>query len=51
MLIQWRALVYSCEDGCAKVDTKIAENALRVCCLGRKNFLFLGADRDGERPS
>jgi hypothetical protein len=42
MLNQWQALVYYCEDALAEIDNNIAENALRGCCLGRKNFLFMG---------
>jgi transposase len=51
MLNQWHALVYYCEDGIAEIDNNIAENALRGCCLGRKNFLFMGADSGGERAA
>lgn len=50
MLDQWQALVYYCDDGLAEIDN-IAENALRTCCLGRKNFLFMGADSGGERAA
>lgn len=51
LLNQWQALIYYCEDGVAEIDNNIAENALRGCCLGRKNFLFLGADSGGERAA
>jgi len=51
MLNQWQALTYYCDDGVAEIDNNIAENALRGCCLGRKNFLFLGADSGGERAA
>lgn len=51
MLNQWEALVYYCDDGIAEIDNNIAENALRGCCLGRKNFLFFGADSGGERAA
>ena len=51
MLNQWQALIYYCDDGIAEIDNNIAENALRGCCLGRKNFLFLGADSGGERAA
>lgn len=51
MLNQWQALVYYCDDGTAEIDNNIAENALRACCLGRKNFLFLGADSGGDRAA
>ena len=51
LLNQWQALVYYCEDGLVEIDNNIAENALRTCCLGRKNFLFMGADSGGERAA
>jgi transposase len=51
MLNQWQALIYYCDDGEAEIDNNIAENALRGCRLGRKNFLFLGADSGGERAA
>jgi transposase len=51
ILNQWQALIYYCDDGVAEIDNNIAENALRGCCLGRKNFLFLGADSGGERAA
>jgi len=51
MLNQWQALVYYCEDGRAEIDNNIAENALRGVALGRKNFMFLGADSGGERAA
>lgn len=51
MLNQWQALIYYCDDGVVEMDNNIAENALRGCCLGRKNFLFLGADSGGERAA
>src|SRR5450830_894094 len=51
MLNQWQALVYYCGDGLAEIDNNIAENALRGVALGRKNFMFLGADSGGERAA
>lgn len=51
MLNQWRALAYYCDDGAAEIDNNIAENALRCVALGRKNFMFLGADSGGERAA
>lgn len=48
-LNQWAALTYYAEDGWAEVDNNIAENALRMVSLGRKNFLFFGSDHGGER--
>lgn len=51
LLNQWQALVYYCEDGIVEIDNNIAENALRGVALGRKNFMFLGADSGGERAA
>ncbi len=33
------------------MDNNIAENALRGVALGRKNWLFAGSDRGGERAA
>lgn len=44
VLNQWSALTYYVEDGWAEVDNNIAENALRMVSLGRKNYLFFGSD-------
>jgi transposase len=30
------------------LDNNASERALRVCALGRKNFLFVGSDEAGE---
>lgn len=51
LLNQWQALIYYCDDGVAEIDNNIAENALRGATLGRKNFMFLGADSGGERAA
>jgi transposase len=51
MLNQWQALMYYCDDGRAEIDNNLAENALRGVALGRKNFMFLGADSGGERAA
>jgi transposase len=48
-LNQWSALTYYTENGWVEVDNNIAENALRLVSLGRKNFLFFGSDHGGER--
>ncbi len=42
-LNQWPALTYYADDGWAEADNNIAENALRMVSLGRKNFLFFGS--------
>jgi len=39
------------EDGRLEIDENPAENPLREICQGDKNWLFAGADCDGERPA
>jgi len=43
-------LVYT-EDGRLEIDNNPAENALRGIALGRKNWIFAGADCGGERAA
>ena len=48
-LTRWTALTRYRDDGRLEMDNNAAERALRTVALGRKNFLFLGADTGGER--
>jgi transposase len=48
-LTRWIALTRYLHDGRLELDNNAAERALRAVALGRKNFLFLGADTGGER--
>lgn len=50
-LNQWQALLLYCDHGIAEIDNNAAERALRAVALGRKNFLFMGADSGGERAA
>ncbi|MDA3919946.1 MAG: IS66 family transposase, partial [Salinisphaera sp.] len=50
-LSRWPALTRYCDDGVLEIDNNIAENALRCVALGRKNYLFAGADSGGERAA
>ena len=50
-LNQWQALVLYCDHGIAEIDNNAAERSLRSVALGRKNFLFMGADSGGERAA
>ncbi|CAJ0809825.1 IS66 family transposase ISBcen14 [Ralstonia psammae] len=50
-LNRWSALVYYSSDGQAEIDNLIAERALRGVALGRRNYLFAGADSGGERAA
>jgi len=38
-------------DGRLEVDNNIAENAMRIIALGRKNYLFAGSDIGGDRAA
>lgn len=38
-------------DGRLEMDNNIAENAMRVIALGRKNYLFAGSDAGGDRAA
>ena len=50
-LSRWRALVRYIDDGLLEIDNNPAERALRCVALGRKNYLFVGADSGGERAA
>jgi len=50
-LNRWPALVYYCSDGQAEIDNLPAERALRGVAIGRRNYLFAGADSGGERAA
>ena len=50
-LSRWPALVRYCDDGQIEIDNNAAERALRAVALGRKNYLFAGSDRGGERAA
>ena len=48
---RWQALVHYCDDGRLEIDNNAAERALRAVALGRKNYLFAGADTGGDRAA
>jgi transposase len=48
-LSRWPALTRYRDDGRLEMDNNAAERALRAVALGRKNYLFVGADSGGER--
>jgi transposase len=50
-LARWDALVCFSEDGRLEIDSNSAERALRAVAVGRKNYLFAGSDRGGERAA
>ncbi|MFL5412502.1 MAG: IS66 family transposase [Myxococcales bacterium] len=47
-LNQWKELTLFLKDVHLPLDNNASERALRVCALGRKNFLFVGTDHAGE---
>jgi len=47
----WPALTRYCDDGIVEIDNSAAERALRAIAIGRRNYLFAGADSGGERAA
>jgi transposase len=45
------ALTRFLADGRLEVDNNVAENAMRIIALGRRNYLFAGSDSGGERAA
>ena len=50
-LNRWQAFTRYCDDGRIEIDNSAAERALRGVALGRRNYLFAGADSGGERAA
>jgi transposase len=50
-LSRWRALTRYVDDGLIEIDNSSAERALRAVALGRRNYLFAGADSGGHRAA
>lgn len=48
---RWPALLRYLEDGGLPIDNNPIENAIRPITLGRKNWLFIGGTRAGERAA
>lgn len=51
LLKRWPAFTRYAVDGRLEIDNNAAERALRALALGRKNYLFAGADSGGERAA
>jgi transposase len=47
-LNHWIQLRRFTESGILAIDNNVAERALRLCAIGRKNWMFLGSDKGGE---
>ncbi|MDQ3937279.1 MAG: IS66 family transposase [Chloroflexota bacterium] len=50
-LSRWPALCRFAHDGRLETTNNSAERAIRPLALGRKNYLFAGSDRGGERAA
>jgi transposase len=50
-LKRWQAFTRYADDGRLEIDNNSAERALRCVALGRKNYLFAGADSGGQRAA
>ncbi|CAB3797995.1 IS66 family transposase [Pararobbsia alpina] len=50
-LKRWEALTRYCDDGQLEIDNLPVERALRGVAIGRRNYLFAGADSGGERAA
>jgi transposase len=50
-LSHWRDLTRYVDDGLLEIDNNSAERALRAVAIGRKNYLFMGADSGGQRAA
>jgi transposase len=46
---RWAALNVYIDDGRVEIDNNIAERAMRPLGIGRRNWLFAGSDKGGER--
>jgi hypothetical protein len=40
-----------CDDGIIEIDNSAAERALRGVAIGRRNYLFAGAESGGPRAA
>ncbi len=50
-LVRWTALTRYRDDGRIEIDNNSAERSIRPLVLGRRNYLFAGADSGGERAA
>ncbi len=50
-LARWSALGRFIDDGTFEIDNNAAERSIRPISLGRKNWLFAGSDKGGERTA
>ena len=48
VLSRWDSFTRYCDKGFLDIDNNLSERLVRPVAIGRKNYLFLGADRGGE---
>lgn len=48
---RWQALGRFIDNGTIEIDNNAAERSVRPIALGRKNWLFAGSDKGGERAA
>ena len=46
---QWSSLLLYLDEGCLEIDNNLVENAIRPTAIGKKNWLFIGEAKAGER--
>ena len=51
LLSLWEPLKAHINHGVTKLDTNLVENSLRPCCVGKKNFMFIGHPDAGQRSA
>src|SRR5512136_2415180 len=50
-LKRWQSLIRYAETGHLPIDNNPVENTIRLIALGKKNWLFAGSERAGQRAS
>lgn len=50
-LNQWEKLIVFVSDGRVEIDNNLVENAIRPSAIGKKNWLFMGDAKTGERAA
>jgi transposase len=48
---QWSTLTVFLEDGRVEIDNNLVENAIRPSAIGKKNWLFVGDAKAGDRAA
>ena len=48
---RWEALICFATDGRLSIDNNLSERLLRGVAITRKNFMFVGSDRGGDRAA